>query len=55
MVDEANIIKIMAEAAESADKPTLERLKLLAGEQAEIRKSLVEIRKIEASKQRKDT
>ena len=46
-VDQAQIIKIMAEAAETADKPTLERLKLLDQEQDSIRKSLVEVAKIE--------
>ena len=54
-VDEANIIKIMAEAAETADKPQLERLKLLAKEQGEIRKSLTELAKNEQSQQSKQT
>ena len=47
--DQATIIKLMAEAAETADKPTLERLKLLDQEQDAIRKSLVEVAKIEQS------
>jgi len=47
--DQAQIIKLMAEAAETADKPTLERLKLLDNEQDAIRKSLVEVAKIEQS------
>ena len=47
--DQATIIKLMAEAAETADKPQLERLKLLDAEQDAIRKSLVEIAKIEES------
>jgi hypothetical protein len=47
-VDQATIIKLTAEAAETADKPTLERLKLLDQEQDAIRKSLVEVAKIEA-------
>jgi chaperonin GroES len=44
-VDEATIIKLIADAAETADKPALERLKLLAKDQESIRKSLVEIEK----------
>jgi len=48
-VDQAQIIKLMAEAAETADKPTLERLKLLDKEQDSIRKSLTEVAKIEQS------
>ena len=47
-VDQAQIIKLTAEAAETADKPTLERLKLLDNEQESIRKSLTEIAKIDA-------
>lgn len=46
-VDQAQIIKLTAEAAETADKPTLERLKLLDAEQDAIRKSLVEIAKLD--------
>jgi chaperonin GroES len=44
-VDQAQIIKLIAEAAETADKPELERLKLLDAEQDSIRKSLVELEK----------
>jgi hypothetical protein len=54
-VDQANIIKLMAEAAETADKPQLERLKLLDAEQEAIRKSLVEIAKIEESNRKADS
>jgi chaperonin GroES len=51
-VDEAAIIKLMSEAQETADKPELERLKLLLKEQEDIRKNLVEMAKIdEQSKQ----
>jgi hypothetical protein len=51
-VDEAAIIKLIAEAGETADKPELERLKLLLKEQEDIRKNLVEMAKInEQSKQ----
>ncbi len=46
-VDQAQIIKLTADAAEAADKPTLERLKLLDAEQDSIRKSLVELSKLE--------
>ena len=46
-VDEAQIIKLMADAAEAADKPELERLKLLLKDQESIRKSLTELAKIE--------
>ena len=49
-VDEAQIIKLMADAAVAADKPTLERLKLLIDDQGALRQSLVELEKIEASK-----
>ena len=45
LVDEANIVKIMADASVAADKPTLERLKLLQSETESIRKSLTEVRK----------
>jgi hypothetical protein len=52
-VDEAQILKLMADANIAADAPELERLKLLLKEQESIRKSLVEMAKIdEASKQR---
>jgi hypothetical protein len=54
-VDEASIIKLMADAAEAADKPQLERLKLLLKDQESIRKSLVEVAKIEQSEQRADS
>ena len=50
-VDEAQIIKITAEAAKSADAPGLERLKILQKEQQSIREQLVEREKIDASKQ----
>ena len=50
-VDEANIILIMAKAAEMADKPELERLKLLADEMSDKRKAVLEIYK--ADKQAK--
>jgi len=53
-VDQAQIIKLMADAAEAADKPTLERLKLLDKEQESIRKSLLEVKKID-DKQRTDS
>ena len=46
-VDEAQIIKLMADAAEAADKPELERLKLLLKDQESIRKALTELAKIE--------
>ena len=48
-VDEATIVKLMADAAVAADKPALERLKLLLSDQESIRKSLSEIAKIEAA------
>jgi len=43
--DQAQIILTIAQAAETADKPELERLKLLDKEQDSIRKSLVELEK----------
>ncbi|RLC55299.1 MAG: hypothetical protein DRI30_07835 [Chloroflexi bacterium] len=46
-VDEATIIKLMAEAAKVADEPELERLKLLHKDQESIRKSLTEIAKLD--------
>lgn len=46
-VDEARIIMLMAQATEIADKPQLERLKLLADELKDKRKSILEIVKIE--------
>ena len=46
-VDEATIIKLMAEAAKVADEPQLERLKLLHKDQESIRKSLTEIAKLD--------
>jgi hypothetical protein len=46
-VDEANILKLMAEAEIAADAPEMERLKLLLAEQDSIRKSLVEMAKIQ--------
>lgn len=46
-VNEANILKIMAETQEIADKPTLERLKILAKEQDSHRKSLTELAKVD--------
>jgi len=49
-VDEAAIIKLIAEAAKVADEPELERLKLLHKDQESIRKSLTEIKKIENAK-----
>jgi len=51
-VDQAQIIKLMAEAAETADKPTLERLKLLDAEQESIRQSLTDIAKIESANEK---
>ncbi len=55
-VDEAQILKLMADANIAADAPELERLKLLLKEQESIRKSLIEMAKIdEASKQRADS
>jgi hypothetical protein len=53
-VDEATIIKLIAEAKKIADEPELERLKLLAKDQESIRRSLTEIAKLdEQSKQSK--
>ena len=52
-VDEAQIIKLMADASVSADSPELERLKILQKEQQSIREQLVEREKIDASKQSK--
>jgi hypothetical protein len=46
-VDEANILKLIAEAEMAADAPELERLKLLLKEQGDIRKNLVELAKID--------
>ena len=55
-VDEAQILKLMADANIAADAPELERLKLLLQEQEGIRKSLVEMAKIDAaSKQKSDS
>jgi hypothetical protein len=51
-VDQATIIKLMADAAEAADKPTLERLKLLDKEQDSIRKSLIEVKKLDEQSKR---
>jgi len=51
-VDEATILKIMADAEVQADKPELERLKLLVDEQDSIRKSLADLAKIDADKQK---
>ena len=51
-VDEAQIIKLMADAAQSADKPELERLKLLHSDQESIRKSLTEIAKLDEQNKR---
>jgi hypothetical protein len=51
-VDEATIIKLMAEAAKIADEPELERLKLLHADQESIRKSLTEIAKIDEQNKR---
>ena len=53
-VDEAAIIKLMAEAAETADAPQLERLKLLYKDQESIRKSLTELAKSEQSNEGND-
>ena len=50
--DQAIIIKTMAEAAETADKPTLERLKLLDAEQDSIRKALTDIAKLESANEK---
>jgi len=50
-VDEAQIVKIMADANLAADSPELERLKILQKEQQSIREQLVEREKIDASKQ----
>jgi chaperonin GroES len=50
-LDEANILKIMAEAEVAADKPELERLKLLVEDQGQVRKALADMAKIEADKQ----
>jgi len=47
--DQAQIILMMAQAAETADKPELERLKLLDKQQDSIRKSLTEIAKADAT------
>ena len=52
-VDEAQIIKLMADASVSADSPELERLKILQKDQQSIREQLVEREKIDASKQSK--
>lgn len=46
-VDEATIIKLMADAAQSADAPQLERLKLLAKDQESLRAALLEAKKID--------
>lgn len=54
-VDEASIIKLMADAAVAADTPELERLKLLIKDQESIRKSLVEIKKVESGNQKADS
>ena len=48
-VDEAQIIKLIADASVAADSPELERLKLLLKEQESLRKSLVEMAKIESA------
>jgi chaperonin GroES len=49
MVDQATILKIMADAEVQADKPELERLKLLVDEQDSIRKSLADLAKVDAT------
>jgi chaperonin GroES len=49
-VDEASIIKLMADAAKTADEPELERLSLLLEEQKDIRKNLVEMAKIDEAR-----
>jgi hypothetical protein len=49
-VDEAQILKLMADAAVAADAPELERLELLLKEQDSIRKSLVEMAKIDEAR-----
>lgn len=46
-VDEANILKIMAEAEVAADKPELERMKLLLNDLADKRKTLLEMANLE--------
>ena len=51
-VDEATIIKLIAEAAKVDDEPELERLKLLHKDQESIRKSLTEIKKIESANEK---
>jgi hypothetical protein len=54
-VDEAQIVKLMADASVAADVPALERLKVLQKEQDSIRDSLIEMAKInEQSKQATD-
>ena len=53
-VDEAQILKLIAEANLAADHPELERLTLLLKEQDSIRNSLVEMAKIDASQQAAD-
>jgi len=46
-VDEAQIIKLMADANVAADKPGLERMKLLLDDLESQRKSIIEVAKIE--------
>jgi len=48
-VDEATIIKLMADAAVAADKPALERLKLIADELEGKRKAIIDLAKVEES------
>jgi len=53
--DQAQIILMMAQAAETADKPELERLKLLDKEQDSIRKSLTELAKADGQRDNEGT
>ena len=55
MVDQATIIKLQAEVAAMGADAELERLKLIQNEQESVRKSLVELAKIEQSSKASDT
>ena len=52
MVDQADILVKMAQAEVAADTPEYKRLELILKEQDSIRSSLVEMAKIDASKQK---
>ena len=55
MVDQAQILKLMADAEVAADTPEYKRLELILKEQDSIRQSLVEMAKIENDKQATDS